>query len=72
MLEPPGCCHRRQSWRRQTRRREKFILFCWKRPQRICIRGIVVMPTASSFGLGLKMRPAGGAACVQGAATPSR
>ena len=25
------------------------ILFCWKLPQRICIRDIVVMPTTSSF-----------------------
>lgn len=25
------------------------ILFCWKQPQRICIRDIVVMPTTSSF-----------------------
>jgi NADP-dependent 3-hydroxy acid dehydrogenase YdfG len=26
-----------------------IILFCWKQPQRICIRDIVVMPTTSSF-----------------------
>jgi len=27
-----------------------IIMFCWKRPQHICIRDIVVMPTSSSFG----------------------
>ena len=27
-----------------------IILFCWKQPQRICIRDIVVMPTGSDFG----------------------
>jgi NADP-dependent 3-hydroxy acid dehydrogenase YdfG len=26
-----------------------IILFCWKQPQRICVRDIVVMPTTSSF-----------------------
>jgi NADP-dependent 3-hydroxy acid dehydrogenase YdfG len=26
-----------------------IILFCWKQPQRICIRDLVVMPTTSSF-----------------------
>jgi NADP-dependent 3-hydroxy acid dehydrogenase YdfG len=26
-----------------------IILFCWKLPQRICVRDIVVMPTTSSF-----------------------
>jgi NADP-dependent 3-hydroxy acid dehydrogenase YdfG len=26
-----------------------IILFCWKQPQRICIRDIVVMPTTSNF-----------------------
>jgi NADP-dependent 3-hydroxy acid dehydrogenase YdfG len=25
------------------------ILFCWRQPQRICVRDIVVMPTNSSF-----------------------
>jgi NADP-dependent 3-hydroxy acid dehydrogenase YdfG len=25
------------------------ILFCWRQPQRICVRDIVVMPTSSSF-----------------------
>jgi NADP-dependent 3-hydroxy acid dehydrogenase YdfG len=28
----------------------EIILFCWKQPQRICIRDIVVMPTSSAFG----------------------
>ncbi|MFD7444502.1 SDR family oxidoreductase [Streptomyces sp. NPDC059909] len=27
-----------------------IILFCWKQPQRICVRDIVVMPTSSDFG----------------------
>jgi NADP-dependent 3-hydroxy acid dehydrogenase YdfG len=27
----------------------EIILFCWKQPQRLCIRDIVVMPTTSSF-----------------------
>jgi NADP-dependent 3-hydroxy acid dehydrogenase YdfG len=27
-----------------------IILYCWKLPQRICVRDIVVMPTSSSFG----------------------
>lgn len=27
----------------------EVILFCWKLPQRICIRDIVVTPTRSSF-----------------------
>lgn len=27
-----------------------IILFCWKLPQRICVRDIVVMPTSSNFG----------------------
>ena len=27
----------------------EVILFCWKPPQRICIRDIVVTPTRSSF-----------------------
>ena len=26
-----------------------IILYCWKLPQRICVRDIVVMPTTSSF-----------------------
>ncbi|MGW1030398.1 SDR family oxidoreductase [Streptomyces sp. NPDC002577] len=26
------------------------ILFCWKQPQRVCVRDIVVMPTRSDFG----------------------
>ena len=26
-----------------------IIVFCWKQPQRICIRDIVVMPATSSF-----------------------
>jgi len=26
-----------------------IIVFCWKEPQRICIRDIVVMPATSSF-----------------------
>jgi NADP-dependent 3-hydroxy acid dehydrogenase YdfG len=26
-----------------------IILFCWRRPQRICVRDIVVIPTTSSF-----------------------
>jgi NADP-dependent 3-hydroxy acid dehydrogenase YdfG len=26
-----------------------ILLFCWKQPQRICVRDIVVMPTTSSF-----------------------
>jgi NADP-dependent 3-hydroxy acid dehydrogenase YdfG len=26
-----------------------IVLFCWKQPQRICVRDIVVMPTTSSF-----------------------
>jgi NADP-dependent 3-hydroxy acid dehydrogenase YdfG len=28
----------------------EIILLCWKLPQRICVRDIVVMPTTSSFG----------------------
>ncbi|MEU6704760.1 SDR family oxidoreductase [Streptomyces wuyuanensis] len=28
----------------------EIILFCWKQPQRICVRDIVVMPTGSDFG----------------------
>jgi len=28
----------------------EIIMFCWRQPQRICIRDIVVMPTGSSFG----------------------
>jgi NADP-dependent 3-hydroxy acid dehydrogenase YdfG len=27
----------------------EIILFCWKQPQRICVRDIVVMPTSSNF-----------------------
>lgn len=27
-----------------------IIMYCWKLPQRICVRDIVVMPTNSSFG----------------------
>ncbi len=27
-----------------------IILYCWKLPQRICVRDLVVMPTSSSFG----------------------
>lgn len=27
----------------------EIILFCWKLPQRICVRDMVVMPTSSSF-----------------------
>jgi NADP-dependent 3-hydroxy acid dehydrogenase YdfG len=28
----------------------EIILFCWRKPQRICIRDIVVMPTSCDFG----------------------
>jgi NADP-dependent 3-hydroxy acid dehydrogenase YdfG len=28
------------------------VLFCWKLPQRICIRDIAVTPTCSSFRVG--------------------
>jgi NADP-dependent 3-hydroxy acid dehydrogenase YdfG len=28
----------------------EVIMFCWKQPQRICVRDIVVMPTNSEFG----------------------
>jgi NADP-dependent 3-hydroxy acid dehydrogenase YdfG len=28
----------------------EIILFCWRQPQRICIRDIVVMPTSCDFG----------------------
>ncbi|MET7714130.1 hypothetical protein [Streptomyces sp. NPDC005407] len=28
----------------------EIILSCWKLPQRICVRDIVVMPTSSDFG----------------------
>lgn len=28
----------------------EIVLFCWKQPQRICIRDIVVMPTRCDFG----------------------
>ncbi len=28
----------------------EIVLFCWKQPQQVCIRDIVVMPTRSSFG----------------------
>ncbi|MBA4860854.1 SDR family NAD(P)-dependent oxidoreductase [Streptomyces sp. PSKA54] len=27
-----------------------IILFCWKQPQRLCVRDIVVLPTSSDFG----------------------
>ncbi|MFC5802327.1 SDR family oxidoreductase [Streptomyces formicae] len=27
-----------------------IVMFCWKQPQRICVRDIVVMPTSSDFG----------------------
>ena len=27
----------------------EIIFFCWKQPQRICVRDIVVMPTSSNF-----------------------
>ncbi|WP_351232040.1 SDR family NAD(P)-dependent oxidoreductase [Streptomyces sp. NPDC002133] len=27
-----------------------IVLFCWKQPQHICVRDIVVMPTSSDFG----------------------
>ncbi|WP_137390702.1 SDR family oxidoreductase [Rhodoligotrophos defluvii] len=27
-----------------------IIFYCWKLPQRICVRDLVVMPTSSSFG----------------------
>jgi NADP-dependent 3-hydroxy acid dehydrogenase YdfG len=27
----------------------EVVMFCWKQPQKICIRDIVVMPTNSAF-----------------------
>ncbi len=28
----------------------EIIMFCWKQPQRICVRDIVVMPISLNFG----------------------